>query len=194
MITFVETESELPEWKELGITTTARAKRMRNVQFLSELLIVLLKGNVGGFDQIEITEHYANYDDLSDLEFHFDENAIRQQFSSAKGYLLELERSSSIINDYARDFTNFYSLWALIVLNSSELPTIGAFSKRYSEFIREVSKYRDEEFLEKVISGDEKPSFAESLRYYQSSTGASTEPPQRNDRNNALKAVLLEAH
>jgi len=41
-ITFVETESEDIDWNELGVVTTTRAKRMSDVQFLSELLIVQL--------------------------------------------------------------------------------------------------------------------------------------------------------
>jgi hypothetical protein len=122
-ISFVERESESSDWRELGIVTTARAKRMRDVQFLSELLIILLKGEVSGFDQNEITEYYADYDDLTDLDVSFDEEHLKKQFEVAKKYLLELEREASMITKYARDFTNLYSLWGVvsstIVVNST---------------------------------------------------------------------------
>ncbi len=38
-ITTVESESTKPEWKELGVVTTARAKRMADSQAISELLL-----------------------------------------------------------------------------------------------------------------------------------------------------------
>ena len=59
--------------------------------------------------------------------------------------------------------------------------------------MEEVNKYRNEEYLSKVINGDEKPSFKQSLKYYQNSTGARTEGPQRDERNTALLSVIFEA-
>lgn len=191
-ITFVETESELPEWKELGVATTSRARRMRDVQFLSELLIVLLKGNIGGFDQEEITKYYAKYEELDDLELPFDAEDIKKRFTDAKGYLLELNRTESTITKYARDFNNLYSLWAVVILHFDRLPVVKQFAMKYSEFIDEINKYKNEEYLGKVVAGDEKPRFSQSLQYYRNSIGASTEPPQRQERNKALLSVLLE--
>lgn len=192
-ITFVERESESSGWKELDIVTTARAKRMRDVQFLSELLIILLKGKVSGFDQNEITEHYADYDDLTDLTVPFDEEHLKKQFEAAKKYLLDLEREASIITKYARDFTNLYSLWGVVSLHNDRLPNVKEFAGKYSAFMEEVNKYKNGEYLSKVINGDEKPSFKQSLKYYQNSTGARTEEPQRHERNTALLSVIFEA-
>ena len=59
--------------------------------------------------------------------------------------------------------------------------------------MEEVNKCRNEEYLSKVINGDEKPSFKQSLKYYQNSTGARTEGPQRDERNAALLSVIFEA-
>ncbi|MEA1935038.1 MAG: DUF262 domain-containing protein [Thermodesulfobacteriota bacterium] len=192
-ITFVERESESSDWKDLGIVTIARAKRMRDVQFLSELLIILLKSKIGGFDQNEITEYYADYDDLADLDVSFDEEHLKKQFETAKKYLLELEREASIITEYARNFTNLYSLWGVVSLHNDRLPSVKEFSGKYSAFMEEVNKYRNEEYLSKVMNGDEIPSFKQSLKYYQNSTGASTEGPQRHERNTALLSVIFEA-
>ena len=190
-ISFVERESESSEWEEIGVVTKSRAKRMRDVQFLSELLIVLLKGQVGGFDQNEINEYYANYDDLNDLDIPFDEEQVKQTFEAAKRYLLELEHEPAIVTKYARDFTNLYSLWAIVSLHYDNIQNVKEFADKYSSFMEEVNRYKNEEYLAKVISGDEEPSSAESLKYYQNSTGASTEPPQRHERNNALLSVIL---
>jgi hypothetical protein len=164
---------------------------MRDVQFLSELLIVLLKGDVGGFDQSEITEYYAKYDDLSDLDFSFDEDQVKKRFELAKKYLLTIERLGSVVSTYARDFNNFYTLWAVIVLHYDDLPLYKLFIKKYSAFMEMVNKYKNDDYLAKVVSGTEKPDDPFSLNYYQNSIGANTEPPQRRERHNALLHVLI---
>jgi hypothetical protein len=191
-ISFVERESESSDWRELGIVTTARAKRMRDVQFLSELLIILLKGEVSGFDQNEITEYYADYDDLTDLDVSFDEEHLKKQFEVAKKYLLELEREASMITKYARDFTNLYSLWGVVSLHNDRRPSVKEFADKYSAFMEEVNKYKHKEYLSKVMDGDEEPSFKQSLKYYQNSIGARTEGPQRHERDAVLLSVIFE--
>lgn len=164
---------------------------MKDVQFLSELLIVIIKGDITGFDQTEITEYYAKYDDLNDLDMPFDEEQIKQQFDYVKKQMLELERIDSIISKFARDFTNFYSLWALLTLHSGDLQNIKEFVAKYSEFMEEVSNYKDEEYLTKVIDGVEQPKYNQSLKYYQNSRGASTEAPQRKERMKALVSTFI---
>lgn len=44
LITEAEAEAEKSEWKDFGVVTTARAKRMSDVQFISELFVINLKG------------------------------------------------------------------------------------------------------------------------------------------------------
>jgi hypothetical protein len=191
-ITFAERESESPEWERLGVVTAARAKRMKDVQFLSELLIVQLKGEVGGFDQEEITAFYAKYDDLSDLDMPFDEEASKVQFDNAKKYLLGLEANGCIVTKYANDFTNLYSLWAVVCLNLNKLPKPKEFATKYSAFMEEVDKYRNEKYYANVINSPVTPSISVTLKYYQNSTGASTEPPQRQERHAALLSAIFQ--
>ncbi len=193
-ITFVERESKQPEWEKIGVVTTARAKRMSDVQFLSELLIVLLKGRIGGFDQDEINEHYAMYEDPFESVAQFDEDDVRTRFVEAKNYLTRLEQENSMVTKYARDFTNLYSLWAIIVLNSTKLLDPREFASKYSQFMEEINKFKDKEYLDRVIKQEETPAFSQSLKYYQNSTGARTEEPQRLERHSALISVLFEGH
>jgi len=189
-ITFVENESESQDWAKLGVVTTARAKRMRDVQFLSELLIVQLKGQIGGFDQEEITNYCAKYDDLSDLDTPFDEYSCRADFETVKKYLLELEKIGSIINTYANDFTNLYSLWAILCLNLARLPASNEFAVKYAAFMKEVNKYKNADYFEKAVKGEITPPISESLKYYQNSIGASTELPQREERHRLLQSLV----
>ncbi len=191
-ITYVEREEESSDWEELNVVTTARARRMKDVQFISELLIVQLKGKVGGFDQQEITEYYAEYDDLADLDVPFDVEFVKDQFDRTKKYLLALERQDSSVTRYARDFTNLYTLWSIVCLNLDRMPDPEMFAEKYPIFMDEASKYRNEEYLIRVINGDEKPSIPETLKYYQNSIGPSTEPHQREERYDSLLAALID--
>src|SRR6266550_6911143 len=63
LATQVDKESERDAWKTLGVVTTARVKRMADTQFISELMLVILENAVLGFDQDDLDDLYAKYDD-----------------------------------------------------------------------------------------------------------------------------------
>lgn len=190
-IEFVESESENPDWSDIGVVTTARAKRMRDVQFLSELLIVLLKNDVGGFDQNEIDEFYASYENPNETISSFNEEETRNRWTQAKRYLLTLEQETSVITTYAKDFINLYTLWAVVINNFQILSLDDSFAEKYSKFMADVSKFKNQDYLDKVMKQEELPEFPQSLKYYQNSIGASTETPQRKERLAALNNFLL---
>ena len=66
-IGFVEAEAEKFEWKKFGVVTPARIKRMLDVQFISELFAIVLKGEILGFDQVGLDDIYADYEDILDV-------------------------------------------------------------------------------------------------------------------------------
>jgi hypothetical protein len=187
-ITFVEKESEEPAWQTLEIVTTARAKRMRDVQFLSELLIVILKNSIGGFDQNEINKFYADYDNPDEIDTSFDELATKARFVDARSYLVEMEKANSAVTKYAKDFKDFYSLWAIVAMNRDRLPQANVFAQSYTSFMEVVNKFKTPEFLDDA----NKESFPMQYRYYLNSVGASTEPPQRQERHDALNSIIAE--
>ena len=51
LIRAVEAEAEKDEGKDFGVVTTARAKRMSDVQFVSDLFAINLTGRLNDFDQ-----------------------------------------------------------------------------------------------------------------------------------------------
>jgi hypothetical protein len=188
-ITFVEHESEEPDWGKLGVVTTARAKRMKDVQFLSELLIVLLKNGISGFDQNEISEIYADYENPSENGklLHFDEYETKKQFSTARQFLVEVENTNESVTHFAKDFKDCYTLWSCVVLNLPNLPPAAEFASEYADFMEHVNRFKDETFL----TEENIKSFSSHYKYYQNSLGANTEAPQRNERYNALKTTIL---
>jgi hypothetical protein len=67
-ISMAENEAENnEEWGSWGVVTKARARRMKDVQSISELLIVILESRIDGFDQDYIDEIYAGYDDVNEI-------------------------------------------------------------------------------------------------------------------------------
>lgn len=191
-ITFVENESDSHEWETLRVATRAKTKRMKVAQNLSELLIVLLKGEVNGFSQDEINRFYAEYEDTDDLESDFDEDETRKTFDNAKKYLVCIEKENCAVTTYARDFKDLYSLWGLIVLNLEKLPEPSDFAVKYSDFMGNVNDVKERLKAQKdIVELSQKGLLRIPAIYYQNNIGANTDLPQRRARHEALKEVLL---
>ena len=192
-ISFVEKESESSEWKDLKISTMARAKRMKDVQFISELLIIILMHKVCGFDQNNIDYHYATYDDpfCEDFQFDFNEELVRANFDITKHYLIECEKKGEIITKHAKDFRHFYSLWAIIALNNNRLPDVEEFIVKYSEFMEGVEKFKDQNFIDEFTNSEDTSELQGCFKYYRASVGANTEEPQRKTRHAILLNVIF---
>jgi hypothetical protein len=190
LITYIEEEAESIGWKKLGISTTARAKRMKDIQFISELLMINLKKEVSGFDQGKIDEMYAFYEDPFEENFsvEFNEEEIRNNFELVKSFLLDCEDKGEVVTRFAKDFKNFYSLWGVVALNLNRLPSVDDFIEKYSPFMEMVEKYKEISFLEE---NRENPEFEKSYTYYLANIGANTEEPQRNTRNKILNSIIF---
>ena len=186
-INFVESQVDEPAWKTLGIVTTARAKRMKDVQFLSELLIVVFENKVVGFSQEQITEYYARFEDGEDeVDWEAERDAVVTKFEKARDYLVELEDKLKVISTQARDFKNFYSLWGLVALNVDKLPVAEEFAEKYLAFMSLVEEVKNDPQQE-ITDGLKIP-----FKYYDASKGASTEEPQRQKRHVALTTLIEE--
>ena len=185
-IEFVESETKDPIWQELGIVTAARARRMLDVQFLSELLIVTISRDIQGFDQNTIDEFTARYQDgLDEITFERSPEEITTEFHSVKRHLHQLVTTTENVISHTRKFVHLYSLWALLCLEV-EQPLPSTFAHHYAEFLEQASEIQDRMDL----PGEEttKPVW----NYSFNSIGASTELPQRRARHDILKTLLTE--
>ena len=90
LITEAEAESLRDEWAALGVATRARARRMVDVQFISELMLIVLEGRVVGFDQDHLDAMYAKYDVASETATEDDVALFPEQFASASSYLCDI--------------------------------------------------------------------------------------------------------
>jgi hypothetical protein len=174
-----ESEADLDVWKELGVATRARATRMVDVQFISELMALVINNGPRGFSQYDLDEIYALYDDPLEVE-DFDLENFNERFERAKGLMVEMERHNHSVSRVAKTSTAIYTLWGLLVEIGS-VNDVKSFADRYAKFIGDVEAYSEDiraDFSDDVIS------------YRENSRGASTEPSQRIARQDALRAAL----
>lgn len=189
-ITTAEAEAEKDEWETLGVVTKARIKRMKDVQFISELLIVLLKDRIDGFDQDYLDDIYAEYETPQETLSDFSEEEFQKKLSFVKTYLLKMEDFNHVVTSYANGFGSFYSLWGAITLNRDSLPQPRMIAKKYRDFMEKVANLLREKDPEDFFNRHKK-GYSDAYRYFRNSIQASTDQPQRQERHEAIVKALL---
>lgn len=189
-ITEAEAESEDDFWWDISVNSSAKEKRMRNVQFISELLFVLIDKKIVGFSQDHIDEMYAKFDDiLTEIdESIFDEDEYINKKRFVKSYLRAMELENSCVSTYGKTANNLYILWSLLALES-DLPEADVLAIAYANFMKNFARLTVAEDTEALVAADN--SLSIHYTYFKNSKGASTDLPQREARYNALKTALL---
>jgi hypothetical protein len=190
LITRAEAEAEKQEWKDFGIVTTARAKRMADVQFISELMMLSLKKEIFGFDQDALDQFYADYDTPSETIPSFNEEAFNTGFENTKKFLQQMDAVNGCVGQYGKTLANFYSLWGYVVLAKPAAVTAQSIAERYADFMNRISRVMDRsapsalpaDAIETAILAD----------YYLNMRGATTDKTPREDRHKSLIAALAE--
>ena len=190
-ITLVEEEAQHALWRKLGVVTTARAKRMRDVQFISELLMVIARHKIRGFDQDDIDDFYAGHEEPTDDEMVLDEEEFRSRIADTKAVLSQMQDTNACIKAFAGTYGAFYTLWSVIGLHADELagaPDVVA--TRYSTFMQKVHDLGEQADLDVFLRSQEAGAYTLAHRYFSNARGASTEETQRTARHRALLTAL----
>lgn len=137
-ITRAEAESEKKEWKDFGVITTARSKRMADVQFISELFCVIIRNQIQGFDQDALDDLYAEYEDISENAM-FVEDDFLEKVERVKTIIRQMLDHDPSFREFFKVQSHFYSLWCYIALEQHPVDPIADFGARYAVFMREVS-------------------------------------------------------
>jgi hypothetical protein len=190
LITEVETESTREEWRTLGVATPARAKRMVDSQFISELMLVMLEGKVLGFDQDALDELYAKYEEPSETAPELNQDEFLQRFTTAKNYLLQMDGEDGIVSQHSKGFANFYTLWALVVLTEN-LPPAATLAASYVTFMQKVQTLAEQEDLDAFLRDAAAGEYTLPLAYLTNARGASTDLGPRRERLAALRNAVL---
>lgn len=187
LINAVEAEAEKGEWKDFGVVTTARAKRMADVQFISELFAVVLKENLNGFDQDWLDQLYADYEEPEE-EGLFVEQNFRESLESTKEILQRLLELQPGIKNHIKSFAHFYSLWGFLTLQINADFDRETFAVAYLGFMEKVTT------AIKALGGDEEQAEVEEpVRIYAAnSRGASTDLTPRKARHDQLTLAMAD--
>ncbi|MEW6585305.1 MAG: hypothetical protein AB1442_06795, partial [Nitrospirota bacterium] len=190
-ISVAEAEAIKEEWEQLGVITKAMMRRMKDVQYISELLIVLLKGCISGYDQNILDDLYAEYDSPRETLDNFSEREFNENLEIVKNYILQMERHNQAVTRYAKGFGNFYSLWSFVVLNRDHLNSPEVATDRYAEFMDKVTalaKVKDVKLFREFEDGQ----YSNAYIYLKNSVQANSSKTRRAIRNTILEKVLLD--
>lgn len=190
-VSAAEDEAKKDEWRALGIVTTANARRMRDVQFISELMLVTLAGEIHGFDQDALDSAYAQYDLPSDSDPTFSEEEFVTRFEAAKHWILRVQEANGVVVEMGKSFTNFYTLFSVAVVHAGHLPEPAVFAANYRTFMTRVAELLKSENPDVMLTGDEAELYRDPYAYAQNARGANTEFPQRKQRHEILGRALI---
>lgn len=190
LINTAEAEAEKEDWKILGVVTTARAKRMADNQFISELILVLLEQAIFGFDPDQLDEYYAKYDEPSDTIVGFSEDEFTKKLEQVKAFLLNMEREDGVVSRFAKSFGHFHSLWSVVALNTSKLKPVQETASKYRVFMQQVETLAAQKNLEAFVN-DQGPEFQNAFTYYDNARGATTDLKPRQERYSVLLKELV---
>lgn len=189
-ISFVEAEASQSIWKDFGIVTTARTKRMADIQFISELCAVTLRGRILGFDQDDLDELYAEYEETSDNE-DFSEEEFQASIACTKEFISEMLRNKPELKEYLKVQSHFYSLWAYLSKANTQALDVQEFSSAYLAFLTKVSHYTTNQNIHSGDSASEDRTLShEVVNYALNSKGATTDLSPRLQRHDALVSAL----
>lgn len=181
----VETESENDDWKNFGVVTTARAKRMLDVQSISELFAINLKRRLHGFDQDWLDELYAEYEEPAENSSFVQEDFLKD-VRETKDKITQLIGLQPDVKVHLKAFANFYTLWGFLTLSTNENFDLDAFALSYIEFMHQVA-----ETIRTIGEGGDTSKVDESvLVYAANSRGASTDYTPRKARHQKLTHAM----
>ncbi len=170
-ITYVTQLGDDPFWHDMGQLTTSRVRRMLDIEYVSEIFLVVMHGIKDGREHLDC--YYALYDDeIPDLE----EN--RRKYEVCKDLLANLDVYK--IRRY-RNLADLYSLWSTM-------------SRLYDENCGSLE-------IDIVETGENLLRFAEELRedleeehvqdYKLAVLQASNSIKSRQTRENILKELIV---
>lgn len=184
-----QTESEREEWKLFGLVTSGRIKRMQDVQFISELMKIVIDKDNAGFDQNALDDVYALYDDLSEVE-DFSEDDFTDTFTRARSFVLSIIERKPEIKEFTKTAYNLYTLWAYIVIGADDarIADAATFADNYLKFLIDAAAYAA---AGSPLHNEYRSSYEEAVAVYgTNSRGATTELPQRTNRYRALVQAM----
>ena len=109
-IQLVETLTKERFWKDIGLSTPARMRDMRDVEFVSEIFLLTVHGVQDGHYRV-LDDYYAKYDDEESFQDIEDYQSI---YEEGQGIMKRLG-ISFLRSTRFNNLHDFYSLWAALL-------------------------------------------------------------------------------
>lgn len=191
LIKFVENQIADEDWTAIGVVTKARSRRMGDAQFLSELLMTTITGQVRGFDQRQIDDFYALYDDPDANALLQTTDEIEGKFSQIKFKLRKMIEADDRIKTHLKALANIYTLWGALAAPELEDKAPEEIIPAYIDFMTLVQNFQNNPL--RVVPQDP-PAIRDRENdakiYALNLTGASTDEAPRKLRHEILLRVL----
>ena len=175
-----ESIAEDPFWSESRLASPGAIRRMRDIEFVSDLLIGVLHGPQSGNPKT-LDQYYAMYE-IHDGEFP-NQRECKRRFSRTLELIQELIPDIRVTR-WANK-TDFYSLFVATahMLRKNVLPEdkYEAVSQRLNEFAEEITEYQEDE---DVSAPQEVIDYVEAIRR------GTSDRHRRGIRHQALLTVL----
>jgi hypothetical protein len=160
-IRLVEAEADSALWAELRVSSVARARRMRDVEFIAELFLLTMHG-IESSEADKLDQRFADYDEeIPDLE------NVQIRFEWAKSEIAMLNKCLNIDETRLKNFSDFYSLFAAILSLYPKPLNIAATCGQILEFLEKLENEFDDEGV---------------TAYLRAVRGAANDAPERNVR------------
>lgn len=168
--------SEDPFWEDVCISTKTTMRRMRDIEFISDLFLLTISG-VQTSNKDSLDEAYATYDvDILDEENHV------RRFWKVKGIIEELDLD--ICSTRLRYFSDFYTLWSVVLEFIDRNIDLKATKTAITEFLTKLDEIRARSDEEEEIDPEER-------KFYEYSRAISAQPNQARNREKR-KDIFME--
>jgi hypothetical protein len=175
----MESLAEGSFWTDKRIVTPANVRRMRDVEFVSELFLLTMHGVLDGAAHV-LDEYYAQYDEEIP-----DEDEHRAAFDDVLGYIEELPLDWR--RTRWRNMSDFYSLWSAVraLKESDELPDRSEAAARLTAFSDTQVAILEAERASSTLPGDDR-----DRSYFSSVRQGANKDTNRQTRLDVLVEVL----
>jgi len=143
--TLIEQLTDEPFWGDIGISTRATAKRMKDIEFVSEIFLLTMHGVIDGAQSKILDNYYKEYD----AEIPDRENHMRRYRACMR--IFENLGVAQIKNSRFSNFSDFYSLWATflkyaddpqLVNNEATIANLHNFDVEFATYVESPEKHQ----------------------------------------------------
>jgi len=144
-----ENEAEDPLWKKIKVSTTSKARRMKDVEFISILLLIILENKIVGFPQSALDRLYEKYEKIGDIdEDKFFENSSfepmpggEEDVNKFNEKISEFVYDSDIVEQFEEKLSSIKRFLVSLNENSTILTENKVFGKRRTTHLYTLWSY-----------------------------------------------------